>query len=36
MLTLYHINASPFAEKARWALAYKGLDWTSRRSSGTS
>ena len=29
MLTLYHINASPFAEKARWALAYKRLDWTS-------
>ncbi len=29
MLTLYHINASPFAEKARWALDYKRLDWTS-------
>ena len=29
MLTLYHIHASPFAEKARWALDYKKLDWKS-------
>jgi len=28
-LTLYHIHASPFAEKARWALDFKGLDYKS-------
>ena len=28
-LTLYHILSSPFAEKARWALDYKGLDYRS-------
>ncbi|MCH7823510.1 MAG: glutathione S-transferase family protein [Acidobacteria bacterium] len=28
-LTLYHIHASPFAEKARWALDFKGLEYKS-------
>jgi glutathione S-transferase len=30
VLTLYHFAGSHFCEKARWALDYKGLDYTSR------
>lgn len=30
MLTLYHLRISHFCEKARWALDYKGLEYTSR------
>ena len=30
MLTLYHLQTSPYAEKARWALDYKGLAWTGK------
>ena len=28
MITLYQLHWSHFVEKVRWALDYKGLEWT--------